>query len=81
MPESILPAVPEIAEWTQLDASAGGESFYAGAAEIELIHAELVDGAVFNPPRSVIDELAEDWLDTDYGHDAACEIAVDEGGA
>ncbi|MDB5650993.1 MAG: hypothetical protein JWL62_2513 [Hyphomicrobiales bacterium] len=36
LPDSVLPAVPEIAEWTQLNASAEGESFYAGAAEIEL---------------------------------------------
>ncbi len=58
--------------------SCGGEP--GEGPEVELIHATLVDAAVFNPPRVVIDELAEDWLASDYGYEAACDLAVDEGG-
>jgi hypothetical protein len=36
LPVSILPAVPDIPEWTSLGASADGESFYSGEWEIEL---------------------------------------------
>ncbi len=59
--------------------ASGGEP--AEGPELEFLHATLIDGDGLDPSSAQLQEWAEDWLDSDDGHDAACDLACDEGGA
>jgi len=61
---------------------ARGPSYYSGGepaegAEVSVLDATLLDGDGLDPPRSVLLDWCQDFLDDD-GYDKACEIAEDE---
>ena len=43
--------------------------------EIEFISAKLIDGHGTCPTQQQINEWAEEWLQSDYGYEMACENA------
>ena len=51
----------------------GGEP--ADPDEIEFISAKLIDGDGTRPTQQQINEWAEEWLQSDYGYEKACELA------
>ncbi len=47
------------------------------SAEVDLVHATLLDGDGLDPTNDQVQDWAQDWLDCD-GYDSACENALED---
>ncbi len=56
----------------------GGEP--GAGAEVEFLHATLVNDDGITTTAALIDQWGEDYLASNHGYEAACDQACDEGG-